>query len=97
MECRRCRQISKNPRQRESAAAQDLLENDRADRAPARIDYDAPEASVEAPRKRARINPDAPASEPWRKQLSKIAGVIPACKCLASIVGVDEVLNIGKD
>ena len=64
----------------------------------------SPEATGEAPRKSARIDPDAPASEPSTKQMGQmgisavhhvIAGVMPACKWLASIVGVDEV--VGKD
>ena len=44
----------------ESATAQELLENDSTDR--------VPEASEEAPRKSARIDPDAPESEPSTKQ-----------------------------
>ena len=56
---------------------------------------------LQSPRKSARIDPDAPATEPSTKQMRisavhhVIAGVIPACKWLASIVGVDEV--VGKD
>ena len=63
--------------------------------------HEAPEATGESLRKSARIDPDAPATEPSTKQMRisavhhMIAGVIPASKWLASIVGVDEV--IGKD
>eukprot|EP00439_Symbiodinium_sp_Y106_P050664 s2170_g6.t1 len=89
------------PGQSESVTEQDLLLQDGNDRAPAEMDHEAPEATGESPRKSARIDPDAPATEPSTKQMRisavhhVIAGVIPACKWLASIVGVDEV--VGKD
>ena len=89
------------PDRSESVTEQDLLLQDGNDRAPAEMDHEAPEATGESPRKSARIDPDAPATEPSTKQMRisavhhMIAGVIPACKWLASIVGVDEV--IGKD
>ena len=85
----------------ESVTEQELLLNDGTDRAPLPLDHEAPEATDEAPRKSARIDPDAPASEPSTKQMKifvvhhMIAGVIHACKWVASIVGVDEV--VGKD
>ena len=83
------------PGQSESLAVQDVLDNDGSDRAPAEIVHEPPEAG-ENVSKKAR-----PASEPSSKQTRisavhhVIAGVIPACKWLASIVGVDEV--VGKD
>ena len=89
------------PDRSESVTEQDLLLQDGNDRAPAEMDHEAPEATGESPRKSARIDPDAPATEPSTKQMRisavhhMIAGVIPACKWLASIVGVDEV--VGKD
>ena len=89
------------PGQSESVTEQDLLLQDGNDRASAEMDHEAPEATGESPRKSARIDPDAPATEPSTKQMRisavhhMIAGVIPACKWLASIVGVDEV--VGKD
>ena len=89
------------PGQSESVTEQDLLLQDGNDRAPAEMDHEAPEATGELPRKSARIDPDAPATEPSTKQMRisavhhMIAGVIPACKWIASIVGVDEV--VGKD
>ena len=85
------------PDRSESVTEQDLLLQDGNDRAPAEMDHEAPEATGESPRKSARIDPDAPATEPSAKQMRisavhhMIAGVIPACKWLASIVGVDEV------
>ena len=88
------------PGQSESLTVQDLLDNDGSDRAPAEIVHEPPEAG-ENVSKKARIVPDAPASEPSSKQTRisavhhVIAGVISACKWLASIVGVDEV--VGKD
>ena len=88
------------PAQSESLTVQDLLDNDGSDRAPAEIVHEPPEAG-ENVSKKARIDPDAPASEPPSKQMRisavhhVTAGVIPACKCLSSIVGVDEV--VGKD
>ena len=88
------------PGQSESLAVQDVLDNDGSDRAPAEIVHEPPEAG-ENVSKKARIDPDAPASEPSSKQMRisavhhVIAGVIPACKWLASNVGVDEV--VGKD
>eukprot|EP00439_Symbiodinium_sp_Y106_P037180 s8000_g4.t1 len=89
------------PDRSESVTEQDLLLQDGNDRAPAEMDHEAPEATGESPRKSARIDPDAPATEPSTKQMRisavhhMIAGAIPACKWLASIVGVDEV--VGKD
>eukprot|EP00439_Symbiodinium_sp_Y106_P042053 s9065_g5.t1 len=89
------------PDRSESITEQDLLLQDGNDRAPAEMDHKTPEATGESPRKSARIDPDAPATEPSIKQMRisavhhMIAGVIPPCKWLASIVGVDEV--IGKD
>ena len=89
------------PDRSESVTEQDLLLQDGNDRAPAEMDHEAPEATGESPRKSARVDPDAPATEPSTKQMRisavhhMIAGVILACKWLASIVGVDEV--IGKD
>ena len=89
------------PGHSESVTEQDLLLQDGNDRAPAEMDHEAPEATGELPRKGARIDPDAPATEPSTKQMRisavhhMIAGVIPACKWVASIVGVDEV--VGKD
>ena len=88
------------PGQSESLTVQDLLDNDGSDRAPAEIVHEPPEAG-ENVSKKARIDPDAPASEPPSKQMRisavhhVTAGVIPACKWLSSIVGVDEV--VGKD
>ena len=40
----------------------ELLENYGTHRVPAPIEHEAPEASEEAPRKNARIDPDAPAT-----------------------------------
>ena len=88
------------PGQSESLTVQDLMDNDGSDRAPAETVHEPPEAG-ENVSKKARIDPDAPASEPSSKQMRisavhhVIAGVIRACKWLASIVGVDEV--VGKD
>ena len=88
------------PGQSESLTVQDLLENDSSDRAPAETVHDPPDLGENAPKK-ARIDPDAPATEPANKQkrISAlhhiVAGAIPACKWLASIVGVEEV--VGKD
>ncbi|CAE7244187.1 unnamed protein product, partial [Symbiodinium microadriaticum] len=87
------------PGQSESLTVQDLLENDGSDRAPADIAHEAPEIGENSPKK-ARIDPDSPATEPTSKQMRisavhhVIAGVIPACKWIAAIVGVDVV---GKD
>ena len=89
------------PDRSESVTEQDLLFQDGNDRAPAEMDHEAPEATGESLRKSARIDPDAPATEPSTKQMriSAVhhmnAGVIPACKWLASIVGVNYV--VGKD
>ena len=71
------------------------------DRTPAEMDREAPEATGQAPRKSARIDPDAPSNEPSTKQMRisavhhMFAGLIPACRWIASIVGVGEV--VGKD
>ena len=79
---------------------QELLENDGSDRLPSENVHDPPESS-ETVSKKARIDPDTPATEPVNKQMRisavhhLIAGVIPACQWVASIVGVDEV--VGKD
>ena len=68
------------------------------DRAPADIAHEPPESGENAPKK-ARIDLDSPATEPASKQMRSsavhhvIAGVIPACKWIASIVGVDEVVG----
>ena len=76
------------------------MDNDGSDRAPADIANEPPESGENAP-KTARIDPDSPATEPVSKQMRisavhhVIAGVIPACKWIASIVGVDDV--VGKD
>ena len=88
------------PGQSESLIVQDLLQNDGSDRAPAETVHEPPDLG-ENVSKKAGIDPDAPATEPVNKQMRisavhhVIAGVIPACKWLASIVGVDEV--VGKD
>ena len=88
------------PGQTESLTVQELLENDGSDRLPSENVHDPPESS-EAVSKKPRIDPDAPATEPVNKQMRisavhhLIAGVIPACQWVASIVGVDEV--VGKD
>ena len=90
------------PGQSESLTVQDLLQSDSSDRAPAETVHEPPELGENAPKK-ARIDPDAPATEPVNKQMSMrisalhhiVAGDIPACKWLASIVGVEEV--VGKD
>ena len=88
------------PGQSESLTVQDILDNDGSDRAPAETVHDPPETGENASKK-TRIDPDAPATEPASKQTRisaahhVIAGVIPACQWLASIVGVDEV--VGKD
>ena len=88
------------PAQSGSLTVQDLLENDGSDRAPAETVHERPGLGENAPKK-ARIDPDAPATEPANKQrrISAvhhfIVGVTPACKWVASIVGVDEV--VGKD
>ena len=69
----------------EGVTEQELLFNDGTDRTPAPSDHEAPEATGEAPRKSARLDPDPPASEPSAKQMRTsavhhmIAGVIPAC------------------
>ncbi|CAE7372426.1 unnamed protein product, partial [Symbiodinium sp. CCMP2456] len=87
------------PGQSESLTVQDLLDNDGSDRAPAEIVHDPPETGENASKK-ARIDPDAPATEPASKQM-RISAVhhvlagVPACKWLASIVGAEEV--VGKD
>ena len=86
--------------QSESLTVQDLLQNDGSDRAPAETVHEPPDLGENAPKK-ARIDPDAPATEPVSKQMRisavhhVIAGVIQSCKWLASIVGVEEV--VGKD
>ena len=88
------------PGQTESLTVQELLENDGSDRLPSENVHDPPESS-ETVSKKARIDPDAPTTEPVNKQMRisavhhLIAGVIPACQWVASIVGVDEV--VGKD
>ena len=91
------------PEQTESLTrltVQDLLENDDSGRSPSENVHNPPELSENASKK-ARIDPDAPATEPANKQMRVsavhhlIAGVIPACKWLASIVGVDEVVGKG--
>ena len=88
------------PGSSESLTVQDLLENDSSGRAPAETVHEPPDLGENAPKK-ARIEPDAPATEPANKQMRIsalhhiVAGVIPACKWLASIVGVDEA--VGKD
>ena len=88
------------PGQSESLTVQDLLQNDGSDRAPAETVHEPPDLGENAPKK-ARIDPDAPATEPVNKQMRisavhhVIAGVIQSCKWLASIVGVEEV--VGKD
>ena len=88
------------PGQSESLTVQDLLQNDGSDRAAAESVHELPDLGENAAKK-ARIDPDAPVTEPANKQMRisavhhVIAGVIPACKWLASIVGVDEV--VGKD
>eukprot|EP00439_Symbiodinium_sp_Y106_P077642 s1065_g16.t1 len=88
------------PGQTESLTVQDLLQNDGSDRAPAETVHEPPDLGENAPKK-ARIDPDAPATEPANKQMRisavhhVIVGVIQSCKWLASIVGVDEVA--GKD
>ena len=87
------------PGQSESLTVEDLLQNDGSDRAPAETVHEPPDLGENAPKK-ARIDPDAPATEPVNKQMRIsavhhviiIAGVI---KWLASIVGVEEV--VGKD
>ena len=64
------------------------------------LNLQIPDVGENAPKK-ARIDPDAPASEPVNKQMRisavhhVIAGVIQSCKWPASIVGVEEV--VGKD
>ena len=88
------------PGQSESLTVQDLLQTDGSDRAPAGTVHEPPDLGENAPKK-ARIDPDVPATEPMNKQMRIsavhhfIAGVIQSCKWLASIVGVDEV--VGKD
>eukprot|EP00439_Symbiodinium_sp_Y106_P067748 s532_g11.t1 len=88
------------PGQSESLTVQDLLQNDGSDRAPAETVHEPPDFGENAPKK-ARIDPDAPATEPVNKQMRisavhhVIAGAIQPCKWLASIVGVEEV--VGKD
>ena len=88
------------PGQSESLTVQDLLENDGSDRAPANVAHESPEIGENAPKK-ARIDPDSPATEPASKQMRisavhhVLAGVIPACNWIVSIVGVGEV--VGKD
>ena len=88
------------PGQTESLTVQELLENDGSDRLPSENVHDPPESS-ETVSKKARIDPDTPATEPVNKQMRisavhhLIAGVIPACQWVASIVGVGEV--VGKD
>ena len=84
----------------ESLTVQDLLQNDGSDRAPAETVHEPPDVGENAPKK-ARIDPDAPATEPVNKQMRisavhhVIAGAIQSCKWPASIVGVEEV--VGKD
>ena len=56
------------PGQSESLTVQDLLDNDGSDRAPAEIVHDPPETGENTPKK-ARIDPDAPATEPVGKQM----------------------------
>ena len=74
----------------ESLTVQDLLQNDGSDRAPAETVHEPPDVGENAPKK-ARIDPDAPATEPVRKQMRisavhhVIAGVIQSCKWLASV------------
>ena len=88
------------PGQNESLTVQDPLQNDGSDRASAETVHEPPDLGENAPKK-ARIDPDAPATEPVNKQMRisavhhVIAGAIQSCKWLASIVGVDEV--VGKD
>ena len=88
------------PGQSESLTVQDLLENDSSDRAPAETVHEPPDLGENAPKK-ATIDPDARATEPANKQMRIsalhhiVAGAIPACKWLSSIVGVEEV--VGKD
>ena len=92
------------PGQSDSLTVQDLcsrsLQNDGSDRAPAETVHEPPDLGENAPKK-ARIDPDAPATKPVNKQMRisavhhVIAGVIQSCKWLASIVGVEEV--VGKD
>ena len=57
----------------ESVTEQELLLQDGTDRVPAEMDHEAPEATGEAPRKSARIDPDAPANEPSTKHM-RISG-----------------------
>ena len=72
----------------ESLTVQDLLQNDGSDRAPAETVHEPPDVGENAPKK-ARIDPDAPATEPVSKQMRisavrhVIAGVIQSCKWLA--------------
>ena len=80
--------------------SESLTVQDGFDRAPAETVHEPPDAGESAPKK-ARIDPDAPATEPVSKQMRisavhhVIAGVIQSCKWLASIVGVEEV--VGRD
>ena len=73
------------PGQSESLTVQDLLENDGSDRAPAETVHEPPDLGEKAPKK-ARIDPDAPATEPMDKQMRisalhhVIAGVVHACE-----------------
>eukprot|EP00439_Symbiodinium_sp_Y106_P065852 s317_g10.t1 len=84
----------------ESLSVQDLLQNDGSDRAPAETVHEPPDVGENASKK-ARVDPDAPATEPVSKRMRisavhhVIAGVIQSCRWLASIVGVEEV--VGKD
>ena len=77
----------------ERVAEQDLMLTDGTDGAFVPIDHEAREATEEAPRKSARIDPDAPSSEPSTKQMKisavhhMVAGVVHAA---CPIVGVSR-------
>ena len=66
------------PGQSESLTVQDLLQNDGSDRGPAETVHEHPDLGENAPKK-ARIDPDAPATEPLNKQMRISAGA--SCHC----------------
>ena len=79
---------------------QDLLQNNGSDRAPAGIVHKPPDVGENAPKK-ARIDPDDPATDLVNKQMRisavhhVIAGIIQKYEWLASIIGIEEI--VGKD
>ena len=85
------------PGQSESLTVQDLLENDSSDRAPAETVHEPPDLGENAPKK-ARIDPDAHATEPANKHMRIsalhhiVAGVIPANNGLRRLLELKKLL-----